>query len=226
MTLFTSYTRSSGFILCACTSRMFVYCLKFPISSYNSFLIEPKGGSENRVRERECEKWRLKERNQREKSIDEAISPPPPRVQCISFSPWNTITRREEWEEEEERKVREERCWRRKKKKWTQEKYILMRQCFNYLLQRKHCTNNSFKHFLVWTLSQPTFCEGESAYNSLTQQIQQCYRLLLREGDTGSKNTVWTVSFHLYLIVLLKNGTHAHNSVNVKQNKTKQKKVH
>lgn len=117
MTLFTSYTRSSGFILCACTSRMFFYCLKFPIISYNSFLIEPKGGSENRVRERECEKWRLKERNQREKSIDEAISPPPPRVQCISFSPWNTITRREEWEEEEERKVREGRCWRRKKKK-------------------------------------------------------------------------------------------------------------
>lgn len=147
MTLFTSYTRSSGFILCACTSRMFVYCLKLPIISYNSFLIEPKGGSENRVRERECEKWRLKERNQREKSIDEAISPPPPRVQCISFSPWNTITRREEWEEEEERKVREGRCWRRKKKKWTQEKYILMRQCFNYLLQGKHCTNNSFKHF-------------------------------------------------------------------------------
>lgn len=106
-----------GFILCACIARMFVYCLKFPIISYNSFLIEPKGGSENRVRERECEKWRLKERNQREKSIDEAISPPPPRVQCISFSPWNTITRREEWEEEEERKVREGRCWRRKKKK-------------------------------------------------------------------------------------------------------------
>lgn len=152
MTLFTSYTRSSGaqmwlFFVCMYIENV---CLLFEASNY--FLQFFSNWTQRRVRkqsegERECEKWRLKERNQREKSIDEAISPPPPRVQCISFSPWNTITRREEWEEEEERKVREGRCWRRKKKKWTQEKYILMRQCFNYLLQGKHCTNNSFKHF-------------------------------------------------------------------------------
>lgn len=122
MTLFTSYTRSSGaqmwlFFVCMYIENV---CLLFEASNY--FLQFFSNWTQRRVRkqsegERECEKWRLKERNQREKSIDEAISPPPPRVQCISFSPWNTITRREEWEEEEERKVREGRCWRRKKKK-------------------------------------------------------------------------------------------------------------
>lgn len=37
--------------------------------------------------EREYEKQRQKERKKREDSIDEAISPPFPQVQCISFAP-------------------------------------------------------------------------------------------------------------------------------------------
>ena len=219
-----SYTRSSGaqmwlYFVCMYIENVCLL-LKFPIY-YNSFLIEPKGESENRVREREYEKRRLKERKQREKSIDEAIS------LLLPGSSASRLPLKHNYKEGGMRRKRKEKSEKEDaegEKKWMQEKYTLMRQCFNYLLQRKHCTNNSFKHILVWTLLQPTFCKGESAYNSLTQQIQQCYRLLLREGDTGSKNTVWTVSFHLYLIVLLKNGTHAHNSVNVKQ--TNKKKVH
>lgn len=39
------------------------------------------------MREREYEKQRQKGRRKRENSIDEAISPPFPQVQCISFAP-------------------------------------------------------------------------------------------------------------------------------------------